>query len=209
MPATRQPAPRGPRRDAAANRQRILEAAVVTVKREGSRVPMATIADDAGVGIGTVYRHFPSREHLLLGLTERSFEFVLDNAREAAAIGGPGRAALAEFFEQTIRDRDQLVLPLHDDGPVASSARSEELRAETWRLVDEILRRGSQDGSIRRDLTAADVILFGAMLAQPLPNAEDWDRVARRQARVYLAGLGSADGERLSGRALGPARRRR
>ena len=195
---TRESSTRRPqRRDAAANRERILDAAVVTVKREGVRVPMATIAADAGVGIGTVYRHFPDREHLMVALTERSFAFVLANARSAARHQGSAREAIGDYFQRTIGDRDEFVLPWHG-GPPVRSERTLALQAEVWRLIDAILRRGIEDGSIPGDLSAADVILFGAMLAQPLPNASDWDRVARRQAQVYLAGMGQVDRDRLS-----------
>ena len=58
---TKEPrATRQPRSDAAANRERILAAATIAVRRDGERVPMATIADQAGVGIGTLYRHYPT-----------------------------------------------------------------------------------------------------------------------------------------------------
>ena len=52
------------RSDAAANRERILAAATIAVRRDGERVPMATIADEAGVGVGTLYRHYPTRSAL-------------------------------------------------------------------------------------------------------------------------------------------------
>jgi hypothetical protein len=80
-------APRVTRRlrsDAAANRERILAAATIAITRAGEKVPMATIADQAGVGIGTLYRHFPTRPALLAALTMRSFELVLQHARTAA-----------------------------------------------------------------------------------------------------------------------------
>jgi AcrR family transcriptional regulator len=53
------------RSDAHANRERVLAAAVTAVLREGRQVPMGTIAADAGVGIGTLYRRYPNREALL------------------------------------------------------------------------------------------------------------------------------------------------
>ena len=53
------------RSDAAANRERIVAAATIAVRRDGEKVPMATIADEAGVGIGTLYRHYPTRPALL------------------------------------------------------------------------------------------------------------------------------------------------
>lgn len=186
---------RARRRDAVANRARILEAAVVTLKREGFRVPMATIATDAGVGIGTVYRHFPTREHLMIALTERSFELVLANARNAAANTGSACDAIGAFFETTIKDRDEFVLPWHG-GPTVHSERIKNLQSEVWQLIDRVVRRGVDEGSVGSGLTAGDVILFGAMLAQPLPNASEWARVARRQARIYLSGMGAVESDR-------------
>ncbi|MCW2969334.1 MAG: TetR family transcriptional regulator, partial [Solirubrobacterales bacterium] len=63
---------------------------------------MATIADEAGVGIGTLYRHYPTRTALLAALTLRSYNHVHDHARAAALSDEPAPAALAQFFEQTI-----------------------------------------------------------------------------------------------------------
>ncbi|MBV8991799.1 MAG: helix-turn-helix transcriptional regulator, partial [Solirubrobacterales bacterium] len=100
------------RSDAAANRERILVAATAVVRRQGEKVPMATIADEAGVGIGTVYRHYPTRSALLTALTERSFRLVLDHARAAARSKEPAPVALAQFLEQTIASRDAFILPL-------------------------------------------------------------------------------------------------
>ena len=61
------------RSDALANRERVLAAAVTAVLREGCQVPMATIAAAAGVGIGTLYRCYPTCEALLEALTLRAF----------------------------------------------------------------------------------------------------------------------------------------
>jgi AcrR family transcriptional regulator len=89
---------REPRSDAARNHQALVRAATAALHREGLRVPMATIAADAGVGIGTLYRHFPSREDLLGYLTHASFEQVLANARSAAGSGATGAEALRQFI---------------------------------------------------------------------------------------------------------------
>src|ERR1700722_12132685 len=75
------------RSDARHNQQELVRAATAAVHREGLRVPMGTIAADAGVGVGTLYRHFRTREHLLSHLTHRSFELVLANARTAERDG--------------------------------------------------------------------------------------------------------------------------
>jgi AcrR family transcriptional regulator len=180
------------RSDAAANRERILVAATIAVRREGERVPMATIADEAGVGIGTLYRHYPTRPALLAALTLRSFNLVLDHARAAALSDEPAPAALAQFFEQTIAERNELILPLHG-GPVIHDEKIVALRTEIRNLLEQVLARGRRDRTIRPDATPIDIIITGAMLAQPLPHTADWDRLARRQARIFVAGLAAID----------------
>ena len=56
--------------------------------------------------------------------------------------------------------------------------------------------------SLRGDVTSTDIILMGALLAQPLSSAPDWAAIARRQAAIYVAGLRLADGPPLPGHAL-------
>jgi AcrR family transcriptional regulator len=180
------------RSDAAANRERILDAATIAVRRDGEKVPMATIAEEAGVGIGTLYRHYPTRPALLAALALRSFQLVLQHARAAALSDDPAPAALEQFFERTIAARNQLILPLHG-GPVIQDEKIVALRAEIRSLLEQVLARGRRDRTIRPDATPSDVIIAGAMLAQPLPNTADWDQLARRQARIFVAGLAATD----------------
>ena len=180
------------RSDATANRERILVAATIAVRRDGERVPMATIADEAGVGIGTLYRHYPTRAALLAALTVRSFDLVLQHARAAAQSDEPAPAALEQFLEQTIAARNELVLPFHG-GPVIHDEHVVALRAEIRNLLEQVLARGRRDRTIRPDATPIDIIITGAMLAQPLPHAADWDQLARRQARIFVAGLAATD----------------
>jgi AcrR family transcriptional regulator len=180
------------RSDAAANRERILLAATVAVRRDGERVPMATIADEAGVGIGTLYRHYPTRPALLAALTLRSFQLVLQHARAAALSDEPAPTALEQFFEQTIAARNELILPLHG-GPVIHDGKIVALRSEIRNQLDQVHAGGRRDGTIRPDATPIDIIVTGAMLAQPLPNTADWDQLARRQARIFVAGLAATD----------------
>jgi AcrR family transcriptional regulator len=176
------------RRDAIDNRDRVLAAAAAAVRREGTAVPMATIAADAGVGVGTVYRHYPSRDALLGALTRRSFQLVLETARRAAALEGPPIERIRFFLEQTIEHGSDLVLPMHG-GPTTSDEATVALRNEAHRTLDSILERGQHDGTIRPEVTRADIVTFGALLAQGLPHVPDWKSTAHRHADIYLAGL--------------------
>jgi len=153
-------------------------------------VPIATIAADAGVGVGTLYRRYPSRDDLLAALTLRSFRLVLGAAQSAAECTDSGIDALRGFIERTIENGPELVLPMHG-GPVPLDEDTVALRSEVHATIDKVLRRGRQDGTIRADVTAFDIIVFGALLAQPLPHVADWRSAARRQAKIYFDGLAS------------------
>jgi AcrR family transcriptional regulator len=205
LPTKARRAKRRPRSDAAANRERILATATIAVRRDGGRVPMAKIADEAGVGIGTLYRHYPTRSALLAALMLRSFNLVLQHARTAAQSDEPAPAALTHFFEQTIAARNEFVLPLHG-GPVIDDQKIVALQTDIRKLLGQVLARGRHDRTIRPDITPNDIIITGAMLAQPLPNAADWDQLARRQARIFVAGLATTDPP-MAGPRPTPARR--
>ncbi len=169
----------------------MLSAAAAAVRREGAAVPMATVAADAGVGVGTVYRHFPSREALLEALTHRSFQLALDAATRAAETDRPGIEGVRLFLEQTIEQGPDLVLPLHG-GPLPLDEETVALQAEVHRRIGALLRKGQRDGTIRANVRAADLVVFGALLAQRLPNVPDWEHAAGRLVGIYLTGLAPA-----------------
>ena len=133
-------------------------------------------------------RHYPTRPALLAALTRRSFNLVLQHARAAALSNAPALAALAQFFEQTIEARNEFVLPLHG-GPTIHDDEIAALQSEIRNLLEQVLARGRRDRTIRPDATPNDIIITGAMLAQPLPTAADWDQLAHRQAKIVIAGL--------------------
>ena len=182
-------AERQPRKDAAANRERVLDAATELVRREGERVPMADIARHAGVGVGTVYRHFSAREDLLAALVHRSFGLALANARAAAAEPGSALLGVRSFLMATLRERDRFVLPLHGGPPVFTPA-TRELQAEVRGVLQALLDRGRSAGEVRGDLTPVDLIVAASLLSRPLPTADDWDRFAARQIDLLVHGLG-------------------
>jgi AcrR family transcriptional regulator len=190
------------RRDAAANRDRVLAAAATAVRREGAGVPLATIAADAGVGVGTLYRRYPSRDALLAALTHRSFQLVLDAAHRAADSEDTAINSLRGFIDQTIEHGADLVLPMHG-GPVILDQDTIALRTEVHDNLEQVLNRGRRNGTIRPDVTALDVIVFGALLAQSLPHVPDWKMMARRQAIIYFDGLGGVAARPLPKRKVG------
>lgn len=189
------------RSDAVANRDRLLAAAAAVVKRDGERVPMATVAGEAGVGVATLYRHYPTREALLSALAARSLEIVLAAAHRAAESPGPAVASLLGFLDDAIERHGELILPLHG-GPVTQDSRTVALREAISQAIDRILDRGQAEGGIRPDITSGDIIIMGALLSQPLPYAPNWDQTARRAARIYVAGLAPGVAAELPGAGL-------
>src|SRR5689334_12013295 len=113
---------------------------------------------------------------------------VVAAASRAADADATGVEALELFLHQTIEHGGQLVLPLHG-GPVLADQKTAGLRAQVGAVLAGILERGQRDGTVSAEVTASDVVLFGAFLAQSLPQVQDWDTVARRQVRIFLAGI--------------------
>lgn len=180
--------PRERRSDAARNHEILVRAATAAVHREGTHVAMATIAADAGVGIGTLYRHFRNREDLLRFLTHRSFEQVLANVQAAERDGTTASDALRRFIAAAIAQRNELVVPLHG-GPPVTAPETLAVRDQVHRAVQRIIKRGRTDGTISQDVTPRDVIAFGAMLAQPRQPDPEWDSTCWRLLATYLNGL--------------------
>ena len=162
---------RQPRRDALRNRERILNAATELVRRDGDKVAMAQIAQHAGVGVGTLYRHFPTREDLLAALVHRSFGIAVENATAAAAHAGSALEGIRSFFLATLRDRERFVLPLHGGPPVFTPA-TRQLQADVRIILRSLLERGQTTGELRADLTPEDLIVATSILSRPLPGTE-------------------------------------
>src|SRR5216683_1189163 len=113
-------APRRPRRDAEVNRERVLAAAISAMLREGRNVPLATIAAEAGVGVGTLYRSYADREALLQALEDRAYGLLNQILDELERRDLPGLEAVREFLVRSLAIGDQLVLPLPGAPPLMS-----------------------------------------------------------------------------------------
>jgi AcrR family transcriptional regulator len=176
------------RSDAHRNREQVARAAVAALHRDGLAVPMATIAAEAGVGVGTLYRHFPTREHLLEELTCRSFRRMLDHLVRAGEMGGTATDALRHFLTAVVRDRADLLLP-STGGPAVATDRTRAVQSDLHDAIKQLIRRGVEDGTILREVDVWDVAWLGATLAQPGRADPSWDAICLRLLDTYLAGL--------------------
>lgn len=183
--------PRRPRRDAELNRERVLAAAISAMLREGRNVPLAVIAAEAGVGVATLYRSYPDREALLHALEYRAYGMLNQILGRIDSQDRPGLEAVSEFLSRTLAIGDQLILPLHGAPPLVSP-QAVQARQEINRRLDRFIERGHADGSIRAAVNATDIIVFSALITQPLPHGPDWPLIAGRQLTIFVNGLAAS-----------------
>jgi AcrR family transcriptional regulator len=189
------------RRDALSNRERILTAAAELMAERGRNVPLADIAEAAGVGVGTLYRGWSDRTALLHALEHRAYDQLtscLDHIEES---GLTGADAVGEYLDECLRLGDQLVLPLRGAPPL-SDQRAVDARARIHAGLERFLTEGRADGSVRADVNATDIIMCGAMITQPLPNIPSSLIVARRHVSLFVRGLRAPADSALPGPAV-------
>jgi AcrR family transcriptional regulator len=185
--------PKKLRSDAAENAERVMAAAVRAGLGEGRNVPLAQIAADAGVGVGTLYRRYPNRASLMEALQSRAYRLLIAEAEDALAAGTSGLDSIDRFLRQTFVHRDQLVLPLHG-APRTEGTESARLRDQLKQTMTAIVSRGHDDGTLRPDVTGWTIVRFGAMLAQPMSNVQGWADSAAEQRSVFIRGISSGNG---------------
>jgi AcrR family transcriptional regulator len=184
---------RAVRADARRNRERIVEAARAAFAEEGRDAQIDDIARRAEVGVGTVYRHFPTKDALVGELIRLKLTALRDRARGKLAEGGdPGeafRSFLREQAEVIAKDASlqQMLWAETEEAlvPVAS------LYAEVGEAVGELIARAQGAGAIRADLEVDDVRTFmcglGAIMAADACGVMPFDW--RRQLAFMLDGL--------------------
>jgi AcrR family transcriptional regulator len=176
------------RADAARNRARVLEVAYQTFAAEGLSVPIDEIARRAGVGAGTVYRHFPTKEALFVAVVDDRMQRLVDDGRALLESDEPGEA-LFNYLRSIVlqwgaADRG-LVDALAGYGVDIATAAPD---AEDAFLVvlDELLRAAQRAGAARQDIGVREVkaILVGCQAMEAYNSA-----LAERVTDVVVDGL--------------------
>jgi AcrR family transcriptional regulator len=169
--------------------------------REGRHVPLAVIAAEAGVGVGTLYRGYADREALLHALEYRAYGLLDQILDDVDRLDVPGLDAVREFLARTVAIGAQLILPLHGAPPLIT-AHAVHARQEINRRLDRFIERGHADGSIRAPANATDIIVFSALITQPLPHGPDWPLIAARQLAIFVNGLAGSGPAAVPGPAV-------
>jgi AcrR family transcriptional regulator len=185
------PAPQKPlRKDAARNRQRILDAAYELFAARGLSATLNDIAHHAGVGVGTVYRHFPDREQLIDGLFEQRIDEIAVLLEEALGDPDPWRG-MTSFLERNLalqaRDRGLRELILGAAGGFERLARA---RARLSPIGAQLIARAQEAGALRADLEPQDLPLIQLMLSSVIDISHDVaPELWRRYLAIVLSGL--------------------
>jgi AcrR family transcriptional regulator len=178
----------GPQRTAAAkNRLAIIEAAH-ELFAENPLVPLSDVAKRAGVGIGTLYRHFPTRDDLILGAYRHDIDKLTADADEVLARQASAKAAFIEWFE-TLAGYIRLK---HGLGDALHSAAAQEVVDESWgptaAAVQKLLDACVAEGTVAPGHDAVDVIMLMSFLWR-VANTEEGIAQGRRLIATVFDGL--------------------
>ena len=183
-----QPAQRKPRRDALRNRERILEVAKGAFTRHGADASLDDIAKQAGVGAGTLYRHFPTRDALIEAVYRSEVEKLAAAADGFADAMSPVEALRAWLllFVDYIAAK-HIIAPALNSLAGGPSRLYEGSRSLVQGAIDELVKRAKKSGDVRRDIDASD-LLRAVIGVSYVSSGGDWQQSARRLVDVLIAG---------------------
>jgi AcrR family transcriptional regulator len=194
MPAANPINPPAPERvmraDARENREKLLGAAGQQFAAAGAEVPLEAIARAAGVGIGTLYRHFPTREALIEAVYRNEVDQLCASAGQLLA-ELPADAALAEWMERFVAYAmtKRGLLGALKSLAVSQSELFPRTRERLLAAIGELLDAAIAAGRVRPDAEADDVLAaMNAVWAIPA-RGEQWAAQARRVLRLLTDGL--------------------
>jgi len=189
MPAKRsQPASRKPRADAERNRDRVLEVAKEAFTRSGADASLDDIAKQAGVGAGTLYRHFPSREALIEAVYRTEVEKLAAAERTFAQTMPPLEALRAWMllFVDYIATK-KIIAPALNTLVGGRSKVFEASYTQIWDAIRALVKRAIQSGDIRKDLDPVD-LLRALIGVSNVASSPDWQQSARRLVDILVTG---------------------
>ena len=180
MTSTVSEAERPLRADARRNRERILQSARAVFAESGAEAQIDDVARHAGVGVGTVYRHFPTKQALLTELVRQTFRLFTGWAREALEAGGEPFALieglLRRIAETAAGDAGVQYALASTAGQAETEAPAEQ--GELIAVIAELIERARRAGTIRPGIEATDIamLICGVVSAMGPRPGFDWRR---------------------------------
>jgi AcrR family transcriptional regulator len=185
------------RADARRNHRAVLEAAKELFADQGLEAQMPDVARAANVGVGTVYRHFPTKSHLIEALVAEHFDRLADRARKALDVqdAWEGISNFIRFAAQIQADDRGLCEVMGSRPQVMDAAARASGLPE---LCDTLVKRAQASGQLRPELEWQDIPMIvcglgGVTQAPPPPSVGRWPRLVE----IILDGLRAPGGERL------------
>ncbi|MEU9499184.1 helix-turn-helix domain-containing protein [Streptomyces sp. NPDC048196] len=166
------------RADARRNRALVLQAARSAFEEQGLGVPLGEIARRAGVGAGTVYRHFPSKEALFRAAVVERIELFTDTARDLVDVDDPGEVFF-RYLSSVVRlaSRNKALCDALEAAGTGHFAPSPEVGRDFDEALESLLTRAQLAGAVRLDVGLADLkaLLVGCLSMEQARSGPDGD----------------------------------
>jgi AcrR family transcriptional regulator len=182
------------RADARRNRARLLEAAEQVLAAKGPAASTDEIAKAAGVGIGTLFRHFPTKEALIEGVLAARMRRMTDYATRLAATTGEPGAALATFLRTAVEQSEgkNALAGLLTSAGIDVGATVDGVREDLMAALGALLSNAQQSGAVRRDLQIPELVGLLAGASRAVEYAGPDPAARARIVAVILDGLRAA-----------------
>jgi AcrR family transcriptional regulator len=182
------PAPRRPRADAQRNRERILEVAKEAFTRSGANVSLDDVAKQAGVGAGTLYRHFPTRDALLEAVYRSEVGKLAAAEREFSKAMAPIEALRAWMllFVDYIAAK-QIIAPALNTMVGGPSKVFQATGGQVKDAIGALVKRAVESGDLRPDVEPLD-LLRALVGVSNVAMGGDWKQSARRLVEILILG---------------------
>lgn len=177
------------RSDARRNRRRLLDAATELILETGSEPSRDAVAKSAGVGIATLYRHFPDQQDLLRSVVLDVLDRTIAAGEAALIEADGGAAALRRYLHEAIDIGLGAVNVVH---PLLHDVDWPEQLAAAQSVLDRLVDAAHSDEAIAADISATDIALAAVRFCRPLAIGLDPDEeraTAHRQLDIYVDGL--------------------
>ena len=191
------------RRDARRNRERVLAAAGDVFADLGLKAQVEEVARRAGVGVGTVCRHFPTKQALVEAVLEAMYESLLVDAQSALALPDPGAAFEAFFVKLAAFQARHRALAEQMANAIDLPMSAQPTRHRLRSAITNLVANAQAAGTIRSDIGPADIAMLFSGVAHSAALAGDLEPMLRqRYLTIILDGLRPIDPSQLPGKPL-------